>query len=152
DPAAQVLLVEALDASGDSEQALEGALQLQKRFPALAQAHMAAAQQLVKSGKYQQAGDAFGEVLKLTPGQSEAVLGIADSLQKSGKHKPALNPYRAAGASLAAVLGQARSLAALKQLEDARKVLEEALSRFQSDVPLRLELSRVYARLGQTEL
>lgn len=113
---------------------------------------MAAAQQLVKSGKYRQAGDAFGEVLKLSPGQSEAELGLADSLQKSGLHQAALDHYRAAGISLAAVLGQARSLAALKQLEDARKVLEESLSRYPSDVPLRLELSRVYARLGQSEL
>src|SRR5262249_49455946 len=152
DSATQVLLVEALDASGDSEQALEAALRLQKRFPGLTQAQMAAAQQLVKSGKYAQAGDAFGEVLKLSPVQSEAELGLADSLQKSGQHQAALDHYRAAGASLAATLGQARSLAALKQLEEARKVLEEALLRYPSDVPLRLELSRVYARLGQSEL
>jgi Flp pilus assembly protein TadD len=152
DPAAAILLVEALDAAGDNEQALEAALQVGKRFPQLAQAHMAVAQQLVKSGKYRQAGDAFAEVLKLTPRQSEAELGLADSLQKSGQHQAALDHYRASGSSLAALLGQARSLAALKQLEEARRVLEESIPQYPSDIALRLELSRVYARLGQSEL
>jgi tetratricopeptide (TPR) repeat protein len=152
DPAAQLLLVEALDASGDSAKALETALQLQKQFPRLAPAHMAAAQQLVKSGKYQQAAAAFDEVLKLNPGQAEAELGLADSLQKSGRHEAALDHYRAAGASLPSRLGQARSLIALKQLEDARKLLEDVLREYPSDVTLRLELSRVYARLGQPGL
>jgi thioredoxin-like negative regulator of GroEL len=113
---------------------------------------MVAAQQLVKSGKYRQAGEAFGEVLKLSPGRSDAELGLADSLQKSGQHQAALDHYRAAGASLAAALGRARSLVALKQLEEARKVLEDSLPQYPSDVTLRLELSRVYARLGQPEL
>jgi tetratricopeptide (TPR) repeat protein len=152
DPAAPLLLVEALDGSGDSNGALETALQLPKRFPRLAQAHFAAAQQLVKSGRYTEAGSAFEEVLKLNPGQREAELGLADSLQKSGRHEAALDHYRAAGGSLPARLGMARSLAALKQLEQARKVLEEALPEYPSDPTLRVELSRVYARLGQPGL
>lgn len=152
DPSPQVLLVEAMDASGDNEQALQVALRLQGQFPGVPQAHMAAAQQLVKSGKYRQAGDAFAEVLKLSPGQSEAELGLADSLQKSGQHQPALDHYRAAGTSLQAALGQARSLVALKQLQEARKVLEGALAEYPSEVGLRMELSRVYARLGESGL
>jgi len=113
---------------------------------------MAAAQQLVKAGKYQQAGPAFEEALKLNPGQPHAELGLADSLQKSGQYRDALDHYRAAGASLTARLGEARSLVALKQPEEARKVLENALPEYSSDVNLHLELSRVYARLGQSEL
>ncbi|PYT11450.1 MAG: hypothetical protein DMG59_26390 [Acidobacteria bacterium] len=152
DPAMQLLLVEALDASEDREKALEEALQLQKQFPAFAQVHMAAAQQLVKAGKYEQAGAAFEEVLKLTPGQREAELGLADSLQKSGRYQASLDHYGAAGPTLPARLGQARSLVALRQFEEARKVLESALPEYPSDVTLRLELSRVYARLGQAAL
>jgi tetratricopeptide (TPR) repeat protein len=151
-PTTQLLLVEALDASGDSDHALHEALQLQNRFPRLAQAHMAAAQQLVKSGKYEQAGAAFEEVLKLEPGRSEAELGLADSLQKSGRHQAALEHYGVAGAGLPTRLGQARSLVALKQFEEARKVLESALPEYSSDVTLHLELSRVYARLGEPAL
>lgn len=152
DPTPHLLLVEALDASGDGEKALEAALQLQKRFPQLAQAHMLAAQQLVKSGKYQQAGAAFEQALRLNPGRKEAELGLADSLQKSGQHEAALDHYRALDASLAARLGQSRSLIALKRLEEARTLLEQALAEYPSDVALRVELSRVYARLGQPAL
>ena len=49
-------------------------------------------------------------------------------------------------------LGQARSLVALKQLEEARRVLESALPEDPANLTLRLELSRVYARLGQAGL
>ena len=113
---------------------------------------MAAAQQLVKAGRYQEAGVAFGEVLKLNPAQPEAELGLADSLQKSGQYAAALEHYRAAGPSLAARLGEARILVSLKKPEEARKVLEDTLPQYPSDVPLRLELSRIYARLGQSAL
>jgi tetratricopeptide (TPR) repeat protein len=152
DPATQLLLIEALDAAGDREKALEEGVQLQKQFPGLAQAHMAAAQQLVKAGKYEQAGAAFEEVLKLSPGQREAELGLADSLQKSGRYQASLDHYAVAGPTLTARLGQARSLVALKQFEEARKLLESALPDAPFNLALRLELSRVYARLGQAEL
>jgi tetratricopeptide (TPR) repeat protein len=152
DPAAQLLLVEALDASGDREKALEESMQLQRQFPGVAQAQMAAAQQLVKAGKYEQAGAAFEEVLKLSPGQKEAEMGLADSLQKSGRYQASLDHFVAAGPALPARLGQARSLVAMKQFEEARRVLESALPEDPSNVTLRLELSRVYARLGQAGL
>lgn len=152
DPAPQLLLVEALDASGNGERALDEALQSQKLFPGLAQAHMAAAQQLVKAGRYEQAGAAFEQVLKLSPGQTEAELGLADSLQKSGRYQASLDHYAASGPTVPARLGQARSLVALKQFEEARKVLESALPDDPSNLTLRMELSRVYARLGQAGL
>jgi tetratricopeptide (TPR) repeat protein len=152
DPAAQLLLVEALDGAGQTESALEEALRCRQRFPGLVQSHMAAAQQLVKAGRYEDAGAAFEQVLKLSPGQAEAQLGLADSLQKSGRHQEALERYLAAGPSLPSSLGQSRSLIALKQLEDARRVLEAAVRDYPAEVTLRLELSRVYARLGEPAL
>jgi tetratricopeptide (TPR) repeat protein len=152
DPSAQLLLIEALDASGNHEQALAEALQSQKLFPGLAPAHMAAAQQLVRAGKYEQAGAAFEQVLKLSPGQSEAELGLADSLQKSGRYQASLNHYAAAGPTVLARLGLARSLLALKEFDEARRVLESALPEDPSNITLRLELSRVYARLGEAGL
>ncbi len=152
DATARVLLVEALDASGEREKALEEALEAEKQFPGIAQVHMAAARELVQAGKYEQAGAAFGEVLRLNPGQMEAELGLADCLQKSGRYQAALDHYRAAGPGLPARLGEARSLVALRQLEEARTVLESSVPEYPSDVALRLELSRVYARLGQPDL
>jgi tetratricopeptide (TPR) repeat protein len=152
DPSPEMLLVEALDSSGDREKALEAALHLQRQFAGIPEAHMTAAQQLVKAGMYEQAAAAFEELLRLVPGQKEAELGLADSLQKSGQHQAALDHYRAAGASPLARLGLARSLVGLKRLEEARKVLEEMLPEYPSDPTLRLELSRVYARLGQPGL
>src|SRR5260370_19967111 len=113
-------MVEALEASGDGEKALEEAMQLQRQFPGVAQAHMAAAQQLVKAGKYEQAGAAFEEVLKLSPGQKEAEMGLADSLQKSGRYQASLDHYVAAGPALPARLGQARHPGALNELQEGR--------------------------------
>jgi uncharacterized protein HemY len=53
---------------------------------------------------------------------------------------------------LPARLGQARCLVALRRFPEAREVLERALPEFPSDPTLRLELSRVYARLGESSL
>jgi tetratricopeptide (TPR) repeat protein len=156
DPAPALLLVEALNAVEDQNGALEVALEAQSGFPKFPQAHLAAAQQLARVGKYQEARPAFEKTLQLSPGLPEAELGFADSLQKSGDHEAALDRYRAAmhvdRTAPAAVAGLARSLLALRRLEEARKLLEDAVAKYPSQVPLRVELSRVYARLGKSDL
>lgn len=152
DPAPVFLLVEALAALDKHEEALAAARQAQRRFPAAAQSHMAVAQQLARLGRYQEARPAFEETLKLAPGQKEAELGLADSLQKAGEHESAVAHYRAAGDAPAARLGLARSLVALKRLDEAKEVLEPAVRDSPEEIPLRLELSRVYARLGKADL
>ncbi len=152
DPAPLLLLVEALNATEATTEALDAARLAQRRFPAIPQTHMAAAQQLVRLGRYQEARPAFEQTLKLSPGQPEAELGLADALQKAGQHQAALAHYRAAGAQLAASLGLARSLIALRQLDEARAVLEAELGRNRQDAALHQELSRVYARLGLGDL
>lgn len=148
DPNAALLLVEALNATEATAEALDAARDAQKRFPKSPQAHMAAAQQLVRLGRYQEARIAFEQTLALAPGQPEAELGLADALQKTGQHQAAVAHYRAAPSSLPVTLGLARSLTALRQLEEARKVLEAELGRTTRDAALHQELARVYARLG----
>jgi Predicted N-acetylglucosaminyl transferase len=156
DAAPLLLLVEALAAVDDQDAALEVAQQARSRFPELPQAQMAAAQQLARVGRYQEARPVFEQVLKLAPGLAEAELGLADCLQKAGEHSSAVDHYRAAlggpATALAARLGLARSLIAMRKLEESRKVLEEGLTTFPNDASLRLELSRVFARLGKPEL
>jgi tetratricopeptide (TPR) repeat protein len=152
DPAARMLLVEALNTSGDHEHALEAALEARKRFPNLPEAQMAAAQQLVIAGNYREARAAFEAVLALSPGQPEAELGLADSLQRAGEHEAALGHYRASGSSMSARLGEARSLAALRRLDEAQALLESAIRENPADITLRVELSRVYTRLGKSDL
>jgi tetratricopeptide (TPR) repeat protein len=156
DPSPLLLLVEALNAAEDPEGALEAAELARSRFPSLPQAHMAAAQQLARMGRYQDATPGFEQVLKLAPGHPEAELGMADTLQRSGQYERALPHYRAAMKSgstvLAARLGLARSLIALRRLPEARQVLEEGLREAPNDLALRVELSRVYARLGEAAL
>lgn len=155
DPSGALMLVEALDASGQTEPAVEAARQVVRRFPELATAHMALAQQLARAGRYDQARLVFVRVLELEPGQPEAALGLADTLQRGGEHGAALDAYRPAlryrSTTLAARLGSARSLLALQHLEEARKMLEGGLPEHASASALRLELSRVYARLGLAE-
>ena len=156
DAAASLLLVEALNASGETEAALDAARQAERRFPQSAAAQMALAQQLARAGKYQEARPVFARVLQLEPGQPEASLGLADALQKAGDHDAALAAYLVAldyrSTSLAARLGSARSLLSLKRLEESRRMLEDGLNSHASEASLRLELSRVYARLGLTDL
>ena len=156
DAAGSLLLVEALNANGETEAALDAARQAERRFPQSAAAHMALAQQLARAGRYQEARPVFARVLQLEPGQPEASLGLADALQKAGDHDAALEAYGVAlnyqSTSLAARLGSARSLISLKRLDASRRMLEDGLDRHASEPSLRLELSRVYARLGLTDL
>jgi hypothetical protein len=148
--------VETLNALEDPDGALEAARLASKRFRSFPQSHLAVAQQLARLGRYQEARLAFEETLKIIPTHAEARLGLADTLQKAGEHSEALAHYRSAmespGTTLAARLGLARSLIALKQLEEARKTLEEGVVMHPSEVSLRIELSRVYARLGKSDL
>lgn len=158
DPSAPLLLIEALGAAQDSGAALGAALAAERRFPGSAEVQLALARQLTRAGRYREARPAFEAALALAAGQPqpEAELGLADSLQKSGEHALAVERYRAALAHLStelpARLGLARSLVALRQLADARRTLEQGLEAHAGDVALRLELSRVYARLGERDL
>ncbi len=156
DPPPVLLLIEALLKANQAERALEVASRLAQRFPAAPLARMALAQQLARAGQYQAARPEFEQVLQLAPGQLEASLGLADTLQKAGEHAAAIPHYRAAlGApalGVAVPLGLARSLAATRQLAEARAVLEQARDRFPNEAPLRVELSRIYARLGERQL
>lgn len=156
EPAVLLLRVEALNATEDQEGALAAAQEAQKRFPKLPQAHLAVAQQFARLGRYQEAQPAFTETLKLAPGHPEAELGLADTLSRAGDYAGAIPHYRAAAASertsLAARAGLARSLIASRSFEAARKVLEESIRAHPSEVSLHIELSRVYARLGERDL
>ncbi len=156
DPSGPLILVEALNATGETEAALEAAQQAGRRFPQSATAQMALAQQLSRVGRYQEARPVFERVLQLEPGQPEASLGLADGLQKAGEQEAAVEAYRDAmnyrSTTLAARLGSARSLVSLKRLEQARRMLEEGLGSHASEPSLHVELSRVYARLGLTDL
>jgi len=88
--------------------------------------------------------------------QPEPELGLANSLQKSGEHAASLDHYRAAlthpATELPARLGLARSQVATRALAEARRTLEQGLEAHSGDVALRVELSRVYARLGEKDL
>lgn len=151
-----LMLLEALNATDNTEEALDAASQVQKRFPQDASAQMALAQQLARVGRYQEAGPVFEKVLALNPGQPEASLGLGDVRQKAGDHARAIEAYRVAldyrSTTLAARLGAARSLAGLKRFEEARQLLEAGLASHASEPTLRLELSRIYARLGLSDL
>ncbi len=153
--AARLLMVEAQNAAGDPEGALASAKEAAEKLPALPQAHLALAQQLARAGRYQDARPAFETALRLSPGLPEAELGVADTLQKAGEHAAALSHFERARTSasteLAAILGQARSLTALRRLDEGAALLESAIGRRPPDATLHLELSRIYARSGKSD-
>jgi cellulose synthase operon protein C len=156
EPAPLLLRVEALNAAEDPEGALRAARQAAQRFPRLPQASMALAQQLARMGRYRDAQPVFEATLKLAPGYPEAELGLADTLSKSGDHASAEARYRAAmmgpGTAVAARSGLARSLVALRRLDEARELLEQSVAAHPAEAALHIELSRVYARLGKPDL
>jgi len=147
-----LLRLEALNASHDSAGALEAALEAARAFPAEPRAAMAAAQQLARAGRYREAQPQFERVTARDAANVEAALGLGDCLQKTGQHEAALPRYRAAmngqGTSLAARLGLARSLVALRRLAESRDVIEEALRLHPDDAALKIEQARVRARLA----
>ena len=155
DPAPLLLRVEALNAAEDPAGALDAALLAQKKFPRVPQTHMAVATQLARLGRYKDAQPAFAEVLKLAPGYPEAELGLADTMARSGDHAAATEHYRNASStkstSVAARSGLGRSLIALRRFDAAKAVLEESVAAYPNEPALRIELSRVYARLGLPE-
>jgi tetratricopeptide (TPR) repeat protein len=151
-----LLLIDALTAAHDLNGALQSAHLTRQRFPDVPQAHLAEAQVLVRLGRYREAQPRFSEALKIKPDWAEAQVGLADCLQKSGDHEKATQYYRAAlpvaSTALAARLGLTRSLVALRRLEEAQSILEETVRSYPSELAVHTELSRVYARLGRTDL
>jgi tetratricopeptide (TPR) repeat protein len=155
DPKPSFLLIEALNASERQDEALQVAAEAARRFPDVAQAHLANAQQLARLGKYSEAGPEFKRALEISPGQLDSLLGLAEVQQKEGDYTGSMAAYQQAlsvdPANLTATLGAARNLVSLQKLLDARTVLEQALERHASSSQLHYELSRVYARLGERE-
>lgn len=156
DPSFTLLLADAQTANEDLKGALQTARSGRKRFPDVPEAQVAEAQVLVRLGQYTEAQAAFRQALVLRPGWPEAHVGLADCLQKAGEHDPAIEHYQAAkGApttALAAHLGLGRSLLALRRFDQAQAILEEAVVSHPSEIAVRVELSRVYARLGRNDL
>lgn len=156
DAAPAVLYIEALQRTGREEQALAVAQETQQRFPEDLAANMTLAQLLTSAGRYAEARPVFAAVIARPAPPPEAMLGMADTLQKAGEHAAASEHYRKALAytavTLPARLGLARSLVALRQLEDARKVLEDGRRDHENEPALHVELARLYTRLQQPEL
>lgn len=156
DAAPSLLLVDALTAAQDLKGALQAARAARTRFPNVPQIQLAEAQVLVRLGQYGEAQHLFRQAVALKPDWPEAHVGLGDCLQKGGEHDRAITEYRTAvsapATSLAARLGLARSLMALRQFEEAQSTLEATLRDHPSEVAVRVELSRVYARLGRADL
>lgn len=156
DPKPHFLLIEALNATEQQAEALQAAEHAAKLFPDAAQAHLAVAQQHARLGRYGEAGPEFTRALELNPAQIESLLGLAEVQQKQGDYPASLETYRRVltlqAGSLTATLGAARDLVLLRKLDEARKLLESAQSTHADNAQLHLELSRVYARLGERDL
>jgi predicted Zn-dependent protease len=153
EPRLRFLLIEALNLVEDPEGALETARETQRRFANLPQASLAFAQQLARVGKYTDAGPIFERVLAVEPANPHALLGFAESLEKSGEAARALEAYRKATptAGIIAQLGAARTLSALRRFTEAQEELEKAVHEEPANQQVRIELARVYARLGMKD-
>jgi tetratricopeptide (TPR) repeat protein len=156
EPAAGLMLTEALQKAGRQEEALAAARDVHRRFTEDIPATMALAQSLTVAGKFAEARPLFAAVVATSHPPPEAILGLADALQKAGEHATALDHYRKALAygavTLHARLGLARSLIALREFHEARRVLEEGQRDHSNEPAIFVELARLYTRLKQPDL
>jgi tetratricopeptide (TPR) repeat protein len=155
DPKLYFLLIECLNRADDQTAALAVAQEALQRFPGLAKAHLAEAQQLARLGRYGEAGPAFSRAVDLAPGTKEPLLGLAEVQNKAGNYADSLTTYRKVLAidavDLTAQLGAARNLMATGKLAEAKEQLEQASAAHIDNPQVHMELSRVYARLGNRD-
>lgn len=155
DPKVYFLLIDCLNATEKQQEALEVADQAVKRFPELAQAWLGKAQQLARLGQYHEASPLFAKAAELAPDRVEPLLGLAEAQQKDGAYEASLTTYRRAmekDADVSAVLGAARDLIFLNRFPEARALLEQSITGHAGNSQMHVELSRVYARLGEKQL
>jgi tetratricopeptide (TPR) repeat protein len=156
EPAPALLYIEALQASGKNEQAMAVARATYEKHPRDLASGMTLGTLLTRAGQFAQARPVFAGIVANGNAPPEAVLGLADCLQKAGEHSEALQHYKYAlmykAVTLPARLGLARSLIALHQFDEARRLLEEGVRDHKDEPALYVELARVYTRLRQPEL
>lgn len=149
------LLIDCLNATEKQQEALEVANQALERFPELPQAWLGKAQQMARLGQYHEAAPLFAKAAELAPDRVEPLLGLAEAQQKDGAYEVSLTTYQRAmqkDDQVSAVLGAARDLIFLNRFADARTLLEQSITRYASNSQMHVELSRVYARLGEKQL
>lgn len=155
DPKIYFLLVDCLNATEKQQEALAVADEALKRFPDLSQASLGKAQQLARLGRYHEASPLFAKAADLTPDRVEPLLGLAEAQQKDGVYEESLATYQRAirlDRDVTAVLGAARDFIFLNRLTEARTLLEQSISEHAGSSQMHLELSRVYARIGEKQL
>jgi tetratricopeptide (TPR) repeat protein len=155
DPKVYFLLIDCLNATEKQQEALEVADQAVKRFPQLSQAWLGKAQQMARLGQYHEAGPLFAKAAELAPDRVEPLLGLAEAQQKDGAYEASLATYQRAmekDGDVTAVLGAARDLAYLNRFAEARTLLEQSIGGHATNSQMHVELSRVYARLGEKKL
>jgi tetratricopeptide (TPR) repeat protein len=147
--------MDCLNAAEKQQEALEIADQAVTRFPDLSQAWLGKAQQLARIGRYHDASPLFAKAAALAPDRVEPLLGLAEAQQKDGAYEESLATYQRAiqlNRDVTAVLGAARDLIFLNRLAEARTLLEQSVPEHADSSQLHLELSRVYARIGEKQL
>jgi len=155
DPKVYFLLIDCLNATEKQQEALEVADQGVKRFPELSRAWLGKAQQMARLGQYHEASPLFAKAAELAPDQVDPLLGLAEAQQKDGAYEASLATYRRAmekDGDVTAVLGAARDLVFLNRFAEARTLLEQSIPGHPSNSQMHVELSRVYARLGEKQL
>lgn len=155
DPKVYFLMIDCLNAAEKQQEALEVANEALKRFPDSARAWLGKAQQMARLGQYHEASPVFAKAAELAPEQAEPLLGLAEAQQKDGIYEASLATYRRAMErtnDVTAALGAARDLVYLGRMSEARTLLEQASAEHASNSQVHLELSRVYARLGEKGL
>jgi tetratricopeptide (TPR) repeat protein len=146
-----LLLIEAYEASGNADHALQLAAKTMQRFPESAGANYWMGLQLRDAGRFSEAKPFLEKALRLDPDYQLAYAASGDVALKQQQYDEAARYFRAALSKKSddpeAHIGLSRALAALNQLPDAIEALERAVQ-LTTDPRIHLELSQLYLRKG----
>ena len=155
DSRTRYLLIEAFQADKAYDKALEIARETSKLHPGEARAHFEVGHQLANLGHYQEGKPYFEESVRLDPAFIPAYVWLADLHFRNGEYEAALQNYQKAGnldaRDLDAARGTGKSLIRLKRFSEALTELQTFISEHPEDAELYLQLSQVYARLGNSQ-
>ena len=152
DSTSRYLLIEVYQNDKAYDKALEAAREALKLHPREARAHFEVGHQLANLGHYQEGRPYFEESARLEPSFVPAYVWLGDLQLRNGEYEAALQSYQKAGTldlgDLSAARGIGRSLIRLKRFPEALTELQRFIADHPEDAELYLQLSQVYARLG----
>ena len=139
----------------DADEALALSTQAVKRFPKSARVFTWRGYALRERGELPEAKQSLESALQIAPDDVAAAGLLADVIRREGRYEEALRLFdqvlRQAPEDEEAIIGKSRTLIAMGRTGEALEVVSAAVRATPDVARLRVELSQLYAKLGDRE-